>query len=110
MLLRVAGPPKNGVRLNSGPPRLRIDNVINRRLGTCADDELERERYGPTLGLVETGFSREETMLSRPDVELGRRDERAVSRASVKDAPSTAGDEQRRNDYDEPSSDRKKGN
>ncbi|PFH57638.1 hypothetical protein XA68_14763 [Ophiocordyceps unilateralis] len=30
--LVIAGPPKNGSKLTSGPPRLRIDNVINRRL------------------------------------------------------------------------------
>ncbi|KAG8409810.1 hypothetical protein J3458_018891 [Metarhizium acridum] len=46
--LAVSGPPKNGQRLNSGPPRLRIDNVINRRHGTSADEELdaEEEAYG----------------------------------------------------------------
>lgn len=34
-----AGPPKNGTTMNSGPPRLRIDNVINMRMGTSADDD-----------------------------------------------------------------------
>ncbi|KAH7156885.1 hypothetical protein EDB81DRAFT_403422 [Dactylonectria macrodidyma] len=36
--LLLSGPPKNGMRLNSGPPRLRIDNIINRRVGTSADE------------------------------------------------------------------------
>ncbi|KAH7155164.1 hypothetical protein B0J13DRAFT_618635 [Dactylonectria estremocensis] len=36
--LLLSGPPKNGIRLNSGPPRLRIDNIINRRVGTSADE------------------------------------------------------------------------
>ncbi|UNI17467.1 hypothetical protein JDV02_003808 [Purpureocillium takamizusanense] len=48
--LVVSGPPKNGTSLNSGPPRLRIDNVINRRLGTSADEELEATGYVPGLG------------------------------------------------------------
>ncbi|KAK7422724.1 hypothetical protein QQX98_001512 [Neonectria punicea] len=39
--LLLSGPPKNGMRLNSGPPRLRIDNVINRRVGTSADEVCE---------------------------------------------------------------------
>ncbi|RSL75392.1 hypothetical protein CEP51_010903 [Fusarium floridanum] len=39
--LLLSGPPKNGLRLNSGPPRLRIDNVINGRVGTSADEECE---------------------------------------------------------------------
>lgn len=38
-----AGPPKNGTSLNSGPPRLRIDNIINRRLGTSAEEDEELE-------------------------------------------------------------------
>ncbi|KAF6523619.1 hypothetical protein HZS61_012118 [Fusarium oxysporum f. sp. conglutinans] len=38
---RLAGPPKNGMRLNSGPPRLRIDNVINGRVGTSAVEVIE---------------------------------------------------------------------
>jgi hypothetical protein len=29
------------MRLNSGPPRLRIDNVINGRVGTSADEVIE---------------------------------------------------------------------
>lgn len=45
-----AGPPKNGKGLNSGPPRLRIDNVINHRQGTSADDELDAAGYTPSLG------------------------------------------------------------
>ncbi|KAH6891335.1 hypothetical protein B0T10DRAFT_309687 [Thelonectria olida] len=36
--LMLSGPPKNGLQLNSGPPRLRIDNVINHRAGTSADE------------------------------------------------------------------------
>ncbi|KAF5027280.1 hypothetical protein F66182_623 [Fusarium sp. NRRL 66182] len=41
--LLLSGPPKNGMRLNSGPPRLRIDNVINGRMGTSADEVIEDE-------------------------------------------------------------------
>ncbi|GJN71498.1 hypothetical protein PLICBS_005564 [Purpureocillium lilacinum] len=48
--LVLSGPPKNGTSLNSGPPRLRIDNVINRRIGTSADEELEASGYVPGLG------------------------------------------------------------
>ncbi|POR36951.1 Uncharacterized protein TPAR_02849 [Tolypocladium paradoxum] len=48
--LVLSGPPKNGTGLNSGPPRLRIDNVINHRLGTSADEELEARGYVPSLG------------------------------------------------------------
>lgn len=33
------------MRLQSGPPRLRIDNVINHRHGTSADDDFEVEEY-----------------------------------------------------------------
>lgn len=39
--LILSGPPKNGRRLQSGPPRLRIDNVLNRRPGTIAEEELD---------------------------------------------------------------------
>ncbi|RKK25851.1 hypothetical protein BFJ65_g3750 [Fusarium oxysporum f. sp. cepae] len=39
--LLLSGPPKNGMRLNSGPPRLRIDNVINGRVGTSAVEVIE---------------------------------------------------------------------
>ena len=61
-----AGPPKNGQRLNSGPPRLRIDNVINRRHGTSADEELdaEDEAYG-------TG--RERRIPAPPELDLRQR-------------------------------------
>ncbi|KAJ6440995.1 hypothetical protein O9K51_06788 [Purpureocillium lavendulum] len=48
--LVLSGPPKNGTSLNSGPPRLRIDNVINRRIGTSADEDLETSDYEPSLG------------------------------------------------------------
>ncbi|KAF4980908.1 hypothetical protein FZEAL_3193 [Fusarium zealandicum] len=41
--LLLSGPPKNGMRLNSGPPRLRIDNVINGRVGTSGDEDQEEE-------------------------------------------------------------------
>lgn len=34
------------MRLNSGPPRLRIDNVINHRQGTEGGDELDERTYG----------------------------------------------------------------
>lgn len=44
-----AGPPKNGERLNSGPPRLRIDNLMNHRQGTSADDELDSAGYVPRV-------------------------------------------------------------
>lgn len=43
----VAGPQKNGMSLNSGPPRLRIDNVINLRIGTSADDDFEARKRVP---------------------------------------------------------------
>lgn len=33
--------------LNSGPPRLRIDNVINLRAGTSIDDEFEARKRVP---------------------------------------------------------------
>ncbi|ATY66826.1 hypothetical protein A9K55_000975 [Cordyceps militaris] len=36
--LILSGPPKNGEGLNSGPPRLRIDNVLNHRQADTADD------------------------------------------------------------------------
>ncbi|OAQ66449.1 hypothetical protein VFPPC_16032 [Pochonia chlamydosporia 170] len=64
--LAVSGPPKNGQRLNSGPPRLRIDNVINRRHGTSADEELdaEDEAYG-------TG--RERRIPAPPELDLRQR-------------------------------------
>ncbi|OAA49680.1 hypothetical protein NOR_01603 [Metarhizium rileyi] len=64
--LVLSGPPKNGRRLNSGPPRLRIDNVINRRHGTSADEELdaENETYG-------TG--RERRIPAPPEIDLRQR-------------------------------------
>ncbi|KAF4126101.1 hypothetical protein GMORB2_1347 [Geosmithia morbida] len=34
-----SGPQKNGLEADSGPPRLRIDNVINLRLGSSVDDD-----------------------------------------------------------------------
>ncbi|RCI13118.1 hypothetical protein L249_0052 [Ophiocordyceps polyrhachis-furcata BCC 54312] len=37
--LVISGPPKNGSTLTSGPPRLRIDNVINQRLGKNPQDD-----------------------------------------------------------------------
>ncbi|KHN97154.1 uncharacterized protein MAM_04751 [Metarhizium album ARSEF 1941] len=65
--LALSGPPKNGQRLNSGPPRLRIDNVINRRHGTSADEELdaEDEAYG-------TGGERR-VPAPPPDIDLRQR-------------------------------------
>ncbi|KJZ77629.1 hypothetical protein HIM_02806 [Hirsutella minnesotensis 3608] len=43
--LVLSGPPKNGTSLNSGPPRLRIDNVINHRLGPSADEDVEDDDF-----------------------------------------------------------------
>ncbi|KAJ3472475.1 hypothetical protein NLG97_g10959 [Lecanicillium saksenae] len=37
--LILSGPPKNGEGLNSGPPRLRIDNVLNRRQNHATLDD-----------------------------------------------------------------------
>ncbi|KAJ6784546.1 hypothetical protein PWT90_07750 [Aphanocladium album] len=37
--LILSGPPKNGEGLNSGPPRLRIDNVLNRRQNNSTMDD-----------------------------------------------------------------------
>ena len=45
--LVVSGPQKNGMSLNSGPPRLRIDNVINLRIGTSMDDDFEARKRVP---------------------------------------------------------------
>ncbi|GAB0132121.1 hypothetical protein EsDP_00000565 [Epichloe bromicola] len=64
--LALSGPPKNGQRLNSGPPRLRIDNVINRRHGTSADEELEAEE-----ATVRTG--RERRIPVPPELDLRQR-------------------------------------
>ncbi|KAM3504854.1 hypothetical protein MY11210_008192 [Beauveria gryllotalpidicola] len=38
--LILSGPPKNGEGLNSGPPRLRIDNVLNHRQDNAGDDAM----------------------------------------------------------------------
>ncbi|KFA68043.1 hypothetical protein S40285_08825 [Stachybotrys chlorohalonatus IBT 40285] len=47
--LIISGPPKNDVpTLNAGPPRLRIDNVINRRYGTPTDSEAESRARTPS--------------------------------------------------------------
>lgn len=47
--LIISGPPKNNVpSLNAGPPRLRIDNVINRRYGSSTDSELESQARTPS--------------------------------------------------------------
>lgn len=56
--------------MNSGPPRLRIDNVINLRLGTSIDevDEDMRKRVAPSIQLSRI----EKTMSGRIDVEGGR--------------------------------------
>ncbi|KAG9251189.1 uncharacterized protein F5Z01DRAFT_298788 [Emericellopsis atlantica] len=37
--LIISGPQKNGMSMNSGPPRLRVDNTINLRLGANSMDE-----------------------------------------------------------------------
>ncbi|KAJ4262485.1 hypothetical protein NW757_000743 [Fusarium falciforme] len=73
--LLLSGPPKNGLRLNSGPPRLRIDNVINGRVGTSADEECEDDdvKYDPEPngggGFMVRGSRLELTDLDRQDVE-----------------------------------------
>ncbi|KAJ4235847.1 hypothetical protein NW759_000932 [Fusarium solani] len=73
--LLLSGPPKNGLRLNSGPPRLRIDNVINGRVGTSADEECEDEdaKYDPEPngggGFMIRGSRLELADLDRQDVE-----------------------------------------
>ncbi|KAI9155684.1 hypothetical protein HJFPF1_08273 [Paramyrothecium foliicola] len=42
--LIISGPPKNNVpSFNAGPPRLRIDNVINKRYGPSTDSEADAE-------------------------------------------------------------------
>ena len=63
-----AGPPKNGQRLNSGPPRLRIDNVINRRRGTSADEDPESDGDDEAIG---TG--RERRIPAPPMLDLRQR-------------------------------------
>ncbi|SPJ71593.1 uncharacterized protein FTOL_01321 [Fusarium torulosum] len=58
--LLLSGPPKNGMRLNSGPPRLRIDNVINGRVDSCAviEDDIETDEKcdEPESSTREEGF------------------------------------------------------
>lgn len=45
----------NGIGLTSGPPRLRIDNVLNRRVGTSMDlDMEERKRFAQPQSLPRT--------------------------------------------------------
>ncbi|CAM1504072.1 Fc.00g016630.m01.CDS01 [Cosmosporella sp. VM-42] len=58
--LILSGPPKNGRRLNSGPPRLRIDNVINGRVGTSADEDLltDDEKYDPETAELDDAVMR----------------------------------------------------
>ena len=86
-LMFLAGPPNNGIRSNAGPPRLRIDNVINRRHGTDADEDLEVEEYRETKSrrastVANTSSSRprdldilqEEAIGSNPEGEVRRRD------------------------------------
>ncbi|PMB67872.1 hypothetical protein BM221_006047 [Beauveria bassiana] len=49
--LILSGPPKNGEGLNSGPPRLRIDNVLNHRQDNAGDDAMSTcssARWQPT--------------------------------------------------------------
>ncbi|KAL6852633.1 hypothetical protein ACO1O0_007181 [Amphichorda felina] len=76
--LVLSGPPKNGLSINSGPPRLRIDNVINLRLGTSIDDEFEipgRQVPPPPptapLGEDALGWPRSKDKTPRNDVERG---------------------------------------
>ncbi|KAF4585924.1 hypothetical protein GQ602_005229 [Ophiocordyceps camponoti-floridani] len=45
--LVISGPPKNGATLNSGPPRLRIDNMINSRLGQSEGGQSEAGTCSP---------------------------------------------------------------
>lgn len=83
----IAGPPKNGQRLNSGPPRLRIDNVINRRHGTSADEELEAEAEA-------FGSSAERRIPNPPQLDLRHRnrptrdEEQDVESSAVSDGVS----------------------
>ncbi|OAA71627.1 hypothetical protein ISF_02178 [Cordyceps fumosorosea ARSEF 2679] len=44
--LILSGPPKNGEGLNAGPPRLRIDNVLNHRQADTADDVMSTSSSG----------------------------------------------------------------
>ncbi|EHK43904.1 hypothetical protein TRIATDRAFT_86991 [Trichoderma atroviride IMI 206040] len=64
--LIVSGPPKNGEKLNSGPPRLRIDNIINHRLISEYTDE---EPFEPDLKTARVAYSRQETLFSRTETE-----------------------------------------
>ncbi|RDA85231.1 hypothetical protein CP532_3266 [Ophiocordyceps camponoti-leonardi (nom. inval.)] len=57
--LVIAGPPKNGSTLTSGPPRLRIDNVINQRLAAPRDKNPRSEAYSPRPKCVEPSQSTE---------------------------------------------------
>ncbi|PHH85853.1 hypothetical protein CDD83_11091 [Cordyceps sp. RAO-2017] len=82
-----SGPPKNGTRLNSGPPRLRIDNVINHRLGTSADEELEDESQLPDL---------EKKMAETPKFDLRRRRmQRGRDAEETNDEATGVGDQKR---------------
>ncbi|KAK5995553.1 hypothetical protein PT974_03965 [Cladobotryum mycophilum] len=70
--LIIAGPPKNGEKEDSGPPRLRIDNEINHRLDEEKEDgeQLGQEMTeGTSTGLdpLAKVFSRQGTGFSRQD-------------------------------------------
>lgn len=61
--------------LNSGPPRLRIDNVINLRIGTSVDDDFEARKRIPAPQPIppHEGPAREDT----PDMKTALGDDGA---------------------------------
>ncbi|PHH77962.1 hypothetical protein CDD80_7533 [Ophiocordyceps camponoti-rufipedis] len=53
--LVISGPPRNGSTLNSGPPRLRIDNFINSRLDQSEGNQSEAGTCSPPLRGAQPG-------------------------------------------------------
>ncbi|KAJ4145850.1 hypothetical protein LMH87_004682 [Akanthomyces muscarius] len=77
--LILSGPPKNGQGLNSGPPRLRIDNVLNRRQANSTDDGMSTSssaRWIPPLPQ-----QRKLAMPRSPDTDGGMNEEVDVETA-----------------------------
>lgn len=84
--LLLSGPPKNGRKLNSGPPRLRIDNVINGRVGTSADEELldeDDEIYEPETGENDNSSNKSSDIRQGARLFLGNRREDATGTETV---------------------------